>query len=131
MLEAGNCFIATSFSSPVNVIDDLRSEAASTFMPPHLHTRRKGVFAVSAHPQHNTVQPAWRDRSRLHLQRGLFTDFAHTTRLPSILLSNPSLSAPKGGPVRNAGKATPPPGSHVAHHLFSLIFYFFWFLFVL
>lgn len=67
----------------------------------------------------------WRDLGKLHLQKGLFTDYARTTRLSSILLSNPLLSATKGGPVGNAGKATPPPRSHVAHHLFSQILFCF------
>lgn len=59
------------------------------------------------------------------LTKGLFRGFAHIARLPSILLSNPFPSATKGGPVRNAGKVTPPPGRHVARHLFSQIFFFY------
>lgn len=59
------------------------------------------------------------------MDKGIIQGFAHIARLPSILLSNPFPSATKGGPVRNAGKVTPPPRRHVARHLFSQIFFFY------
>lgn len=126
-LKAGNCLKAASFSSLTNA--DLGSDAAPTVWWCHSHFRR---ICKPAHTcEHRPRSPAAL-RSQCGVVAGSFICRkacsrinARTTRLSSILLSNPFLSATKGGPVRNAGKATPPPGSHVAHHLFSQILFCF------
>lgn len=140
-LKAGNCSIAISLSSLVKVNFDSKYLEQHIYLDTTepLHESDKLYFCTQ-NTQHIrwsvlsvilplspslilvwTVKPMWNPvwTHLLHWQQGLFMGFAHTARLSSILLSNPFLSATKGGPVRTTGKVTPLPGNHVAHHLFS------------